>query len=130
MALKNRKIRLKHRGTRTNGQGKKGSRRKASGKGNAGAWKHKRIWFVKNDPDHFGRKGMTVNRTENKYVSLSWINDYAKTNELKEIDITKFGYTRVLGSGEITVPVTVRAKSFTSKAKEKIEASGGVAKEI
>ena len=35
------------------------------------------------------------------------------------------GVLRVLGRGEVTVALTVRAHSFTASAKSKIEAAGG-----
>ncbi len=41
------------------------------------------------------------------------------------LDVTKFGAFRVLGKGLISVPVIVRAKSFTRQAEEKIIAAGG-----
>ena len=37
---------------------------------------------------------------------------------------------KVLGEGELTKPLTVRAKKFTASAKEKIEKVGGKAEEI
>jgi large subunit ribosomal protein L15 len=37
---------------------------------------------------------------------------------------------KVLGDGELKVPLTVRAHRFTATAKEKIEAAGGQAMEV
>ena len=37
---------------------------------------------------------------------------------------------RVLGSGELTKKLTVKANGFTASAKEKIEAAGGKAEEV
>ena len=37
---------------------------------------------------------------------------------------------RILGVGEITVPLTIKANHFTASAKEKIEAAGGTCEEI
>ena len=130
MALKNRKIRRKHRGDRTNGRGKKGSRQKghAGGRGNAGSFRHKKMWFIKNMPGYFGRRGMPTGKREKvRYITLSWINEYAKKNNVKEIDVTEFGYNRVLGRGNIEVPITIKAKSFSNRALEKIESAGGKA---
>ncbi len=130
MALKNRKIRKKHRGTRTNGRGKKGSRQKghAGGRGNAGSFRHKKIWFIKNRPDYFGKHGMPPGKREKiRYITLAWINEYAEKNGVKEIDVTEFGYKRVLGRGELKVPLTIKANSFSKRAMEKIEAAGGKA---
>ncbi len=127
MALKNRKIRKKHRGTRTNGRGKKGSRKKghAGGRGNAGSFRHKKMWFILNDPEHLRKIGMPTGKREKvRYVTLDWIEEKAKEG-LKEIDVTKFGYNRVLGRGVITLPVKVITKSISNKAREKIESAGG-----
>ncbi len=130
MALKNRKIRKKHRGTRTNGRGKKGSRQKGSagGRGNAGSFRHKKIWFIKNRPGYFGKSGMPTGKREKvKYVTLAWINEYAEKKGVKEVDVSEFGYNRVLGRGSINAPITIKAKSFSKRAIEKIEAAGGKA---
>ncbi len=127
MALKNRKIRKKHRGTRTNGRGKKGSRRKGGGKGNAGSLRHKKMWFIKNMPGYFGKHGMPGRKEKVRYVTLEWIDQYVRDHGLKEINVAELGYDRVLGRGNLTVPVTIKAKSFTNKAIEKIEAANGKA---
>ena len=37
---------------------------------------------------------------------------------------------KILGNGEITKKLTVRAQAFTKSAKEKIEAAGGTAEVI
>ncbi len=126
MALKNRKIRLKFRGTRVNGKGKKGSRKKghAGGKGNAGSFRHKKIWFILNNPEHLKKKGMPGSKKKVRYTNLDWINEKAKDG-LKEIDITKYGYERLLGRGKIEFPIKVIVKSVSNKAKQKIESAGG-----
>ena len=37
----------------------------------------------------------------------------------------KYEYVKVLGNGEITVPLTVKVDKVSKSAKEKIEAAGG-----
>jgi large subunit ribosomal protein L15 len=44
---------------------------------------------------------------------------------LVEIDVTLFGYNKILGGGKITRIMNVKAYSFSEKAIEKIEAVGG-----
>lgn len=42
------------------------------------------------------------------------------------IDVTKFGFSKVLGRGRLPqVPVVVRAKFFSTKAQRRIRAAGG-----
>ena len=52
----------------------------------------------------------------------------ALTNDLlKELCMVKnkYEYVKVLGNGEITVPLTVKVDKVSKSAKEKIEAAGG-----
>ena len=58
MPQKNRKIRTKLLGSRNVGRGKKGSRKRDSGRGLAGSSKHMKSWIIKNKPDHFGHETM------------------------------------------------------------------------
>ncbi|HEC63189.1 MAG TPA: ribosomal protein L15 family protein, partial [Candidatus Acetothermia bacterium] len=37
---------------------------------------------------------------------------------------------KVLGEGELSIPLTVRAKKFSRSAREKILAAGGQAEEV
>ncbi|MCD6522860.1 MAG: uL15 family ribosomal protein [Candidatus Diapherotrites archaeon] len=126
MPRKKRKIN-KHRGTRTCGRGKKGSRRKSSGKGMAGAHKHKWTWIIKNKPDHFGSESMKPIKKKMKAINIDYINELALTRKMKEIDVASIGYEKVLGRGKLSTPIKVVAKAFTAAAKEKIEKAGGEA---
>lgn len=128
MARKNRKI-MKKRGTRTCGRGRKGSRRKSSGRGMAGSNKHMYSWVIKNKPDHFGRKGMAQpSRTPKpETVNVGYLNQYAENKGLKEIDIEKMGFHKVLGGGRVDKALTIKASQYTKKAREKIEKAGGKA---
>jgi large subunit ribosomal protein L15 len=47
------------------------------------------------------------------------------SDQMVEIDVTKFGFDKILGGGKITRIMNVKAYSFSEKAKEKIEAVGG-----
>ena len=60
----------------------------------------------------------TLNRLELTEVSLEIL------KELRKAHPSTVGL-RVLGNGEISKKVTVKAKYFTPQAKEKIEAAGG-----
>ena len=41
------------------------------------------------------------------------------------IDLVKLGYFKLLGNGQINVPVIVKAKFFSKLAEQKIKAAGG-----
>jgi large subunit ribosomal protein L15 len=126
MAIKDRKIQKK-RGTRNCGKGKKGSRRRDGGKGLAGSKKHKYSWIIKNRPGHFGSPSMTSLQKKPKAVNIGFLNQYAISQNVKEIDISTLGYGKVLGGGAVTQAITIKAKVFTEKAKTKLEEAGGKA---
>ena len=126
MAQKDRKIRKAHRGTRNCGRGKKGSRRRDSGRGLAGSNKHRLSWIVKNMPGHFGAESMN-GKPKSKTVNIGYLNEWAVTNGKDEVDALVLGFQKVLGRGDVTKAITVRAKAFTASAKEKIESAGGKA---
>jgi len=126
MALKNRKIRTRQRGTRSCGRGRKGTRWRYKGRGLAGGHKHLFSWFTTNDPDHFGADSMT-GRPKPKTVNVGYLNDLAVASSKHEIDAISLGFEKVIGGGKVTKPLTVKAKAFTAGAKQKIEAAGGKA---
>ncbi len=121
--------RTKHfRGTRTHGRGKKAGRGAGlrGGRGNAGMHKHKWIYTVKYEPDHFGRYGFK--RPQGTVKEVKTINVGSLAEQFagqKEIDLAKAGYDKLLGSGAIYVAMTVTVAEASAKAKEKIEAAGG-----
>jgi large subunit ribosomal protein L15 len=106
----------------------------------AGTHKSKWTWIIKYAPDHFGRSGFDLPRaTKNVYSSIN-IGDIDENIDrlLKEgvakkikgkisIDVTKLNCEKVLGSGKVSNPLTVKAHSFSESAVKKIEASGGEA---
>lgn len=46
-------------------------------------------------------------------------------SESVSLDLTALGFEKLLGSGSITIPVTVTVKSASAKAVEKIQTAGG-----
>ncbi|MEM0118614.1 MAG: uL15 family ribosomal protein [Conexivisphaerales archaeon] len=121
----------KLRGSRTVGWGQVGQHRKHGAKGGygrAGRHKHKWSWVVKYQPDYFGSHGFynpTVRKVE-RWVNVGQLEElagkYAKDNLL---DLHALGIDKLLGSGEITAPITVKVASFSSLAKSKVEKAGG-----
>jgi large subunit ribosomal protein L27Ae len=41
------------------------------------------------------------------------------------IDVTKYGFFKVLGKGQLSVPLIVKAKFFSRDAETRIKAAGG-----
>ena len=136
----------KLRGSRSNGGGCTKKRRGAGnkgGRGNAGASKQHWTWTAKYDPDHYGKHGFKRPQKmieENHPVNLSFLNDNAeefvekgiasKEGDSIVIDITELGYTKVLGKGNISKSLIIKAPSFSESAKAKIEEKGGEAIEL
>lgn len=44
-----------------------------------------------------------------------------------ELNMAELGYDKILGSGKLKLPLTVKAYSFAAGAKTKIESAGGEA---
>lgn len=124
------------------GYGRVGKHRKhPGGRGNAGGQHHHRIMFDKYHPGYFGKVGMRVFHLKRNIhfrpilnLDRIWtllpkdILEQAKATQDKtvQIDVTKFGYHKVLGKGVLpNIPVIVKAKFFSKKAERKIKAAGG-----
>lgn len=136
MAHRRKKIEKK-RGTRTCGQGGMRKRRGSGNRGGvgySGSKKHRKSWIMKYEPDHLGKRGFIAkSHNSMKIVNVINLSELEKLAAEKleqgnnEIDIDEFGFDKVLGSGKITRNLTVKAKSFSRHAKEKIEQAGGKA---
>ncbi len=127
-----RKIRKK-RGARTCGKGSHKKNRGAGsrgGRGLSGRFKHKKSWAIRFEPEYFIKKGFTIPPKalrEVKAITIRDIDALAKRLNKTEIDISEFGYGKVISTGELTQPLTIKAKKFVEKAKQKIESAGGKA---
>lgn len=142
MSRKNKKSRSK-RGSRTAGGGSAKKRRHSGnkgGKGSAGSDKHEYIKVTQEDPRYFGKHGFnrppqlqetaeTINVGELDEIAGELVDEGLAEEEGDEvvIDAGELGYDKVLGSGQVTQPLTVRADNFSEKAKDKLEDSGGSA---
>ncbi len=122
----------KLRGKRRHGKGNIKNRRGAGnrgGRGNAGLHKHKWSYTVKYEPDRYGNRGFVrhVKKRELPSINLWEIERLIVRGECpKEGELYVFEFPgKVLGSGNISFPVLVKAKRFTEKAKNKIEEGGG-----
>jgi large subunit ribosomal protein L15 len=126
MPHKLRKIR-KTRGSRTQGYGRIGQHRDSGSKGHRKVGRHKHLWslVVTSEPNYFGKSGFTSPQSINKKEStlnLQALTEIAQTNT---IDLTRMGYTKLLGTGRITKPLTVTVPTCSKSAQEKIVQAGG-----
>lgn len=136
MPHKLRKIR-KQRGSRTHGWGRVGQHRAGGsrgGHGKAGFHKHKWSYVIKYEPDYFGKKGFTSPKSVRQKVNVinvGVLDEMAeKLSTRKErdkffIDLESLGYTKLLGTGNVTKPLIVKVPSCSSSATEKIKEAGG-----
>lgn len=130
----------KFRGSRTHGRGKKAGRGAGlrGGRGNAGLHKHKWLSIVKYDPDHFGHHGfkrpqsvvgskVTINLSEVEQALPALSKDgFAEEKDGKwTVDLTKMGVDKLLGSGRISKPITIKVAEASASAEEKLKAVGG-----
>ena len=96
--------------------------------------------MFKYHPGHFGKKGIRVfrlhkNRVWEKAINLDklWpllsLGQRSKAlagSSIPVIDISKSGYTKVLGRGRLpNKPVVIVARCFTKTAERRIKAVGG-----
>jgi large subunit ribosomal protein L15 len=112
----------------THGRGKKAGRGAGlrGGRGNAGLLKHRYMHMVKNMPDHFGRHGF---KRPQSIVKKDKIINVGQLEELfpgkKDIDLTKEGYDKLLGSGSINTKIKIKVDSASERAVTKVEEKGG-----
>jgi large subunit ribosomal protein L15 len=131
MPHKLRKIR-KFRGSRTVGYGRIGQHRDSGSKGHRKVGRHKHLWswVVTHEPDYFGKNGFTSPQSlHNKVntINLKKLEEIIVTDsqEKQKINLTELGYTKLLGTGKITKPLTIQVSSYSKSAAEKIKEAGG-----
>jgi large subunit ribosomal protein L27Ae len=133
----------KKRGHVSAGHGRIGKHRKhPGGRGNAGGMHHHRILFDKYHPGYFGKVGMRYfHKLRNRFYSPSvnveqlWAMLPAEKaaeaaaagpDRAPLVDVTQFGYFKVLGKGRLPdKPLVVKAKLVSKVAEKKIKAAGG-----
>ena len=84
------------------------------------------------------KRGFTnIFKTEYALVNLGDLGGFAAGSVVTAEELAKAGIIRlaqkplkVLGGGEITQAITVKANKFSASAKSKIEAAGGTAEEV
>jgi large subunit ribosomal protein L27Ae len=131
----------KKRGHVQMGHGRIGKHRKhPGGRGNAGGQHHHRILMDKYHPGYFGKVGMrhfhvmknreftpTINIDKIFNIAGEGVYEAAKAGGGKApvIDLVSKGFFKLLGNGQIKVPVIVKAKYFSKMAERKIKEAGG-----
>lgn len=123
------------RGSKSHGYGgKKKHRGKGSrgGKGLANIFKHKRVWVKKKRPDLLKRNKGFKSLSQRgikpvvKAINVGDIIRVLKDADLKkEVKLSDYGYDKLLGSGEIKVPLKIKVNFFTERAEQKIQKAGG-----
>ncbi|HVK45665.1 MAG TPA: 50S ribosomal protein L15 [Micropruina sp.] len=126
------------------GRGEAGRRGKTAGRGTKGSGARK------NMPENFEGGQMPLHmrlpklrgfknpfRVEYQVVNLSKLAElYPEGGEVGVDDLVAKGAVRdgnlvkVLGNGDVTVALTVKAHAFSASAKNKIEAAGGTATQL
>ena len=130
MTANRRKKNVKMRGKSTHGHGSKKKRRGSGSRGGAGLagrFKHKKTFFKRwgydKDPRFKSLQKRGIIETE-KSINIG---DLVRLTDKSEIDASEFGYGKVLSEGKLDRAVTVKARKFSERAKQKIEAAGGKA---
>jgi large subunit ribosomal protein L15 len=134
MPHKLRKIR-KTRGSRTQGYGRIGQHRDSGSKGHRKVGRHKHLWsyVTTYEPDYFGKHGFTSPKSlkhKDKVINVAKLDELsAKFSVEKEnklfIDLTSLGYSKLLGTGQISKALIVNVPSASKSAAEKIKEAGG-----
>ncbi len=131
-----RKVR-KMRASRTHGYGQIGQHRKSSQKGRRKVGRHKHGWsyVLRYEPDYFKKVRFISPRggEEPSILNLKQLEEIAfklrpkkRTSKTKVfVDLEQMGYTKLLGGGKITLPVSVKVPSCSEMALRKIEEAGG-----
>ncbi len=134
MPHKERKTR-KMRGSRTHGYGRIGQHRDAGSRGHRKVGRHKHLWsyVTAHEPNYFGKHGFTSPRSlkrKEKVINVAKLDEIAVLSAEKEkgkthVNLTSLGYTKLLGTGKITKPLTVTVSACSKTAEEKIKKAGG-----
>ncbi len=134
MPHKLRKIR-KTRGSRTQGYGRIGQHRCSGSQPYRKAGRHKQLWsyVTTYEPDYFGKHGFTSRQSKTRNISVINLAELeavasklpVQNEQQQVIDLTKMGYAKLLGTGKITKPLTIKVEAASKTATEKVTQAGG-----
>jgi large subunit ribosomal protein L15 len=104
----------------------------------SGLHKHKYKWMLKYDPDHFGVHGFVRHHDAQErppalnllelqerlaeFEAKGWA---SRKDQKVEIDLGKAGYGKLLGRGNVKVPLRILVAQASPSALEKVKGSGG-----
>lgn len=118
-------------GLRSFGRGNVKNRRGSGnrgGRGKAGLHKHKFTWITRYDPDYFGKHGFfRPNKKITDVINLYAINQKARSNKLEKKE-GKYYFEfngKILGTGELSFPVMIKASAWSKGVEEKVKKAGG-----
>lgn len=126
MPHKLRKIR-KTRGSRTQGYGRVGQHRDSGSKGHRKVGRHKHLWslVVTSEPNYFGKHGFISPQSLHNKVNIINLSKLDQIAQGPQINLTGLGYTKLLGTGKITKPLTIQVATYSKSAAEKVTKAGG-----
>lgn len=137
MTTNKRKKVVKYRGHTTHGGGHRKKRRGAGNRGGRGrAGSGKKGKAKKQCFEKLGRRGFvprgSLSRRRDKEIrslNLSQLQILIQKKKLTEkdgiIDLTFFGYQKLLGTGKTELKLKIKVNQFSKQAEEKIKAVGG-----
>ncbi len=125
----------KRRGYRLHGWGVSGQHRDAGsqgGRGNAGRFKHRMSRLIR-EGVRIGKHGFHTHRSELRTINVGDLENLLKPTFVKDrekktgqsVDLGKLGYQKLLGKGQIQIPIVVTIDKCSKLAAEKIEKAGG-----
>lgn len=117
----------------TSGRGHKGQRARAGGKGSKG-FEGGQMPLQRRLP----KRGFTnIFKTEYSLVNISDLSVFAAGSVVDAEALKSKGIIKnlrhkikILGSGEISIPLTVKANKFSGSARQKVESAGGQAEVV
>lgn len=124
----------KNRGSRTCGYGKVGQHRDQGAKPERKCGRHKHKWsyVIRYEPNYFEKKGFTSPkslRQSLKVVNVGKLDQMAGELPAEKdryfLNLEDLGYTKLLGTGKVTKPLTVKVASCSESASQKIREAGG-----
>ena len=124
------------------GWGQVGQHRKHGEKGGRKVGRHKHLWsyVIRYEPNYFGKRGfktpqsirgkpnaINISQLDQLTDKLTQQKQLTKTKAGKTpiIDLTALGYQKLLATGKLTKPITVKVNSYSESAAKKIQEAGG-----
>jgi len=126
----------KNRGSRTQGYGRVGQHRDTGSKPNRKAGRHKHKWsyVLRYELGYFGKQGFTSPKSLRQRinaVNVGRLDELAEKSAVENekgklfIDLESLGYNKLLGTGKITKPLSIKVSSCSKSAIEKVQQAGG-----